>query len=75
MEWCIIQLRDRQETPLWEEDDFSDGFIYYGYETRKEAEKQAKFWRGQDKFDAYIFALAGEKFKRYRYIVERVDRI
>lgn len=63
--WVIIQLRDRNETPLFEEDDEYDGKIYDGFKTRKEAEEQAKIWRWCNK-------LTGED---YRYIVEREDRL
>lgn len=73
--WVIIKLANRDETPItetingivyWAEDDWEDGFIYDWFETKKEAEEQAKIWRMCDK-------LIGDK--KYRYIVEREDRI
>ena len=40
--WSIIQLRDRDETPLFEEDDYQDGLIFDGYTTKKEALVEVK---------------------------------
>lgn len=74
-EWVIIKLANRDETPItetingsvyWTEDDREDAIIYDCFETKKEAEEQAKIWRWCDK-------LTGDK--KYRYIVEREDRI
>lgn len=73
--WVIIKLANRDETPIietisgkfyWAEDDWKDGIIYDWFETKKEAEEQAKTWRMCDK-------LIDDK--KYRYIVERGDRI
>lgn len=73
--WVIIKLANRDETPItetingiiyWAEDDWEDGLIYDWFETRKEAEEQAKIWRWCDKITSD---------KKYRYIIECEDRI
>ena len=76
--WAIIQLRNRTETPIIEKseyaftyppiiiDDENDGRVYFGFNTKKEAEEQAKTWRWCERIT---------NGNKYRYIVEREDRI
>ena len=83
MEWVIIKLRDRNETPCGTEIidgveyyvddmfDLEDGRIFFGFKTKKEAIEEAK----EMKFEQKIGLAFGIYTKKYRYIVEREDRI
>ena len=64
-EWVIIKLSKKNELKLFEEDDIEDSRIYYGFDTKKEALEQAKIWKWCEKLT----------YNKYRYIVEREDRI
>jgi len=69
--WVIIQLRDRDETPLFKEDDYQDGLIFDGYTTKKEALAEVKNWK-------YIQKLSigfGLEDKKYRWVVVREEEI
>lgn len=80
--WCIIKLRDRDETPCGTEFidgveyyvddmfDLEDGWIYDGFKTKKEAQEQVKQWKWIDKW----IRLEGET-KTYRYIIDKEENV
>ena len=75
--WCVIKLRDRNETPCGTEIidgieyyvddmfDLEDGRIYFGFKTKKDAQEQVKIWKWCNKWDDI----------KYRYIVEKEENI
>ena len=69
--WCIIQLRDRNETPLFDEDDYKDGLIYDGYATKKEALAEVKNW----KFVQNLSISFGLQDKKYRWEIVKEEEI
>ena len=69
--WSIIQLRDRNETPLFEEDDYEDVLILDGYTTKKEALEEVKHM----KFVQNLAMSFGLQDKKYRYEVVREEEI
>ena len=71
MNWVIIQLRDRDETPLFEEDDYKDGLIFDGYNTKKEALEEVK----NRKFIQNLSIGFGLQDKKYRWEVVKEEEI
>lgn len=69
--WVIIQLRDRDETPVWEEDDFEDGLILDGYATKKEALEEVK----QRRFTQRLAINFGLQDKKYRWEIVKEEEI
>ena len=69
--WAIIQLRDRNETPLFEEDDWEDGLILDGYETKKEALEEIK----HKKWIQQMSIGFGLQNKKYRWEVVKEEEI
>ncbi len=69
--WSIIQLRDRNETPLFEEDDYEDGLILDGYTTKKETLDEVKNMR----FVQNLAIGFGLQDKKYRWEIVREEEI
>ena len=69
--WAIIQLRDRNETPLFEEDDWEDGLILDGYETKKEALEEIKYKKWVQQMSIGF----GLQNKKYRWEIVREEDI
>lgn len=69
--WAIIQLRDRDETPVWEEDDYEDGLILDGYATKKEALEEVK----QRRFIQKLSISFGLQDKKYRWEIVKEEEI
>lgn len=69
--WSIIQLRDRNETPSFGEDDFGDGLIFDGYRTKKLAQEHVREMRELQNFSIAM----GCQNERYRWEIVREEEI
>lgn len=81
--WCIIKLRDRDETPCGTETidgveyyvddmfDLEDGRIYDGFKTKKEAIEEAKEMKLVQKMSLAF----GICTKKYRFIVDKEENV
>lgn len=69
--WSIIQLRDRNETPILEEDDPKDGLIFDGYRTKRLAREHIREMRSLQDFSMAM----GCQDKRYRWEIVREGEI